>query len=86
MRISTERGDPGFREDALDLDISIWLNGIEQKNAVMADTVLGVVKVWTKTYGYVEHTGHVEIRNHEGKSIDDASRSKRPRGGKGRTG
>lgn len=79
MRISTERGDPGFRDDALMLDISIWLNGIQQHNAVMADTGLGVVKVWTKDYGYVEHTGHVEIRNHDGKVVAATPKGHKPK-------
>lgn len=41
MRITTERGAPGFREDALDLDISIWLNGQQVFDCIMADSDVG---------------------------------------------
>lgn len=44
MRISTEYGDPGFREDALLLDIEVRLDGRKVANAVMADSDRGVVK------------------------------------------
>lgn len=48
MRISTQRGDPGFREDALWLDIRIEFNGVVIRNAVMADSDKGEMK----TRGY----------------------------------
>ena len=45
MRISTERGAPGFREDALLLDIRITFNGKPVTNAVMADSDAGELTV-----------------------------------------
>lgn len=45
MRISTEYGDPGFREDALVLDLRIELDGEVVRNCVMADSDKGELKV-----------------------------------------
>lgn len=69
MQLSMDPKFPGYRADAWELDITIWLDGIQQHRAVAIDTVAGVVHVHTPDHGYVAAHGKAEIRNHKGKLI-----------------
>lgn len=60
MRISTERGAPGFREDALELDISIQFNGKVVNNCVMADSDTGELSVAGRKIACETETGRDE--------------------------
>lgn len=69
MQLSMDPKFPGYHPDNWELDITVWLNGIQQLRAVAVDTDKGLCIVHTAAHGYVEATGKVEVKNHLGKVL-----------------
>src|SRR5574338_277960 len=66
MRLSVLQSDPGFSRTAFAEGLKIFLDGVELKDAVTADTELGLVVVLERQpHGcpplHVEKHGHVKI-------------------------
>lgn len=65
MRLSVLQSDQGFSREAFAEDLKVFLDGVELKDAVTADTELGLVVVLERQpYGpplHVEKRGHVLI-------------------------
>lgn len=69
MQLSMDPKFPGYHPDNWELDVTIWLDGIQQHKVVAVDTVAGVVTIYHKDHGYIEARGKAEVRNHLGKVV-----------------
>lgn len=63
MQLSIDPNFPGYKPDNWELDVTIWLDGVQQHKAIALDTEKRTLVVAPEGYGYITTEGHIEVRD-----------------------
>lgn len=62
MQLSMDPRYPGYKPDNWELDVTLWLDGVQQRRCIALDTEARTMVILSPDHGPITYEGHVEVK------------------------